>query len=68
MAQGTFKNMGAVDRTLRFLIGVVAVSLVFVGPKTPWGYLGLLPLVTSTVGFCPLYAVLGWSTKRQAAA
>jgi hypothetical protein len=41
--------------------------MVFVGPQTLWGYLGLIPLATGTVGYCPLYAALGWSTNRYAA-
>jgi hypothetical protein len=42
---------------------VVILALVFVGPKTPWGYLGLIPLITGMVGFCPLYALVGLSTR-----
>ena len=55
-------NMGKVDRVLRVIIGAVLISLVFVGPKTPWGWIGLVPLVTSLVGTCPLYTVFGWRT------
>lgn len=52
-------NEGAVDRVLRVLVGAGVLSLAFVGPQTPWAYLGLIPLLTGIVGFCPLYAVLG---------
>ncbi len=55
-------NEGAVDRVLRVLIGAGVLSLAFVGPQTPWGYLGLIPLLTGIVGFCPLYAMLGFNT------
>ncbi len=55
-------NMGKVDRVLRVIMGAVLISLVFVGPKTPWGWIGLVPLVTSLVGTCPLYTVFGWRT------
>ena len=55
-------NEGAVDRILRVLVGAAILSLAFVGPQTPWGYLGLIPLLTGLVGFCPLYTVLGINT------
>lgn len=55
-------NEGAVDRILRVIFGIGILSLAFIGPQTPWGYLGLIPLATGLVGFCPLYAVLGVNT------
>lgn len=55
-------NEGAVDRVLRVLVGAGVLSLAFVGPQTPWAYLGLVPLLTGIVGFCPVYAVLGVNT------
>ena len=55
-------NEGAVDRTLRVLVGLAGIALVLFGPKTPWGWIGLLPLLTGLVGTCPLYTLLGWST------
>ena len=55
-------NTGSLDRALRLLIGVVLLSLVFVGPKTAWGWLGLVPIGTSLMGWCPLYALLGFDT------
>lgn len=55
-------NEGTVDRTLRVLAGLAVVSMVFVGPQTMWGWLGLIPLVTGLVGSCPLYTALGFST------
>ncbi|EMP57090.1 hypothetical protein MSNKSG1_02669 [Marinobacter santoriniensis NKSG1] len=58
-------NMGGVDRTLRTLIGVVLLALVFVGPQTPWGWIGLVPLITGLVGICPLYTLLGIKTCRK---
>jgi Inner membrane protein YgaP-like, transmembrane domain len=56
------KNEGAVDRTLRVVVGVVLLSLVFVGPQTPWGWLGLVPLITGLAGSCPVYTLLGLRT------
>ncbi|CAN1531926.1 Protein of unknown function DUF2892 [Caulobacteraceae bacterium] len=55
-------NEGAVDRVLRVLVGIAILSLAFVGPRTPWAYLGIVPLLTGIVGFCPLYAILGINT------
>lgn len=57
-------NEGAIDRLLRVLVGIAVLSLVFIGPKTPWGYLGLVPLVTGIVGWCPLYSILGVNSCR----
>lgn len=55
-------NEGTIDRFLRVTVGVVLVALVFVGPKTPWGWLGLVPIATGLLGNCPLYSVLGINT------
>lgn len=57
-----FKNEGTVDRVLRVVAGAALVSLVFVGPQTPWGWIGLVPLVTGLIGNCPVYSLLGIST------
>ena len=56
------RNEGTVDRALRIIAGLGIVSLVFVGPQTPWGWLGLVPLVTGLIGVCPVYSVLGIRT------
>lgn len=53
------------DRGLRVVLGLGLLSLAFVGPKTPWGFVGLLPLLTGTVGFCPAYKLLGVKTRRE---
>ncbi len=57
-----FKNEGTIDRVLRVIAGAALVSLVFVGPETPWGWIGVVPLVTGLVGNCPVYSLLGIST------
>ncbi len=56
------KNEHSVDRVIRVILGVAILSLVFVGPKTPWGWLGLIPLFTGFVGSCPLYTACRMST------
>ena len=55
-------NVGTIDRALRILVGLTLISLVFVGPQTPWGWIGLLPLITGLVGWCPPYSLLGINT------
>ena len=59
-------NIGALDRVLRILVGLALISLAFWGPQTPWGYVGLVPLVTAFVGFCPAYRLLGICTLKKA--
>ncbi|MCX5743299.1 MAG: DUF2892 domain-containing protein [Proteobacteria bacterium] len=56
------QNEASLDRVVRVLLGLVLLSLVFVGPHTMWGLVGLVPLMTGLVGFCPLYRLLGVST------
>jgi len=55
-------NIGSYERIARGIVGLGILSLAFVGPATPWGYLGLVPLFTALVGWCPPYALLGIST------
>jgi hypothetical protein len=55
-------NENILDRGFRILVGVVLLSLVFWGPHTMFGWLGVVPLVTGLVGFCPIYKVFGLST------
>jgi hypothetical protein len=57
-------NIGKVERMIRIVVGIGVLSLAFVGPKSPWAYLGILPLLTGLVGWCPPYALLGISTVR----
>ena len=56
------KNEGTVDRALRVVAGLVLISLVFVGPQTAWGWIGVVPLVTGAIGSCPVYSLLGINT------
>ncbi len=55
-------NVGTIDRALRAILGIVLIALVFVGPHTPWGWLGLVPLGTALLGWCPPYAMFGINT------
>ncbi len=56
------RNEGTIDRALRIIVGIVLLALVFVGPQTPWGWIGIVPLVTGLVGMCPVYSILGINT------
>lgn len=56
------QNIGNIERAVRITVGAAILSLAFVGPATPWGYLGIVPLLTGLVGWCPPYALLGLST------
>ena len=55
-------NEGMKDRVLRVIVGAVLLTLVFVGPRTPWGWLGVIPLVTGLIGTCPVYTIFGLRT------
>ncbi len=55
-------NVGPVDRALRAIVGLVLIALVFVGPQTAWGWIGLVPLLTAVIGFCPAYTLFGIKT------
>ncbi|GAC1612065.1 MAG: DUF2892 domain-containing protein [Novosphingobium sp.] len=58
-------NVGSADRMLRIILGAILITLVFVGPKTAWGWLGLIPLGTALLGTCPLYTVFGFRTGSK---
>ena len=56
------RNLATLDRYLRILVGVVLLSLMFIGPRTIFGLIGLVPLLTAVAGHCPIYSLLGIST------
>lgn len=60
-------NESMADRAIRVVIGIALLAVAFVGPQTPWGYIGIIPLVTGLVGFCPLYRLVGLSTRGKTA-
>jgi hypothetical protein len=55
-------NAGTVDRALRVIVGLVLVGLAAAGTIGVWGWIGVVPLVTGLIGFCPAYTILGIST------
>ena len=61
------KNVGKIDKTIRIIVGVGLLSLLFIlsGNLKFIGLIGIIPLVTAFVGFCPLYGILGMSTNNK---
>ena len=58
------QNVGGIDRLLRVLVGLGLISLVFVGPQTAWGWIGVVPLATALIGWCPAYLPFGIKTCK----
>ncbi len=58
-------NEHLIDRVVRVVIGLALLSLVFIGPKTYWGLIGLIPIATGLLGSCPVYTLFGISTCRM---
>ncbi len=56
------RNEGTVDRAVRVIAGIAILSLAFIGPKSPWGFVGIVPIVTGLLGSCPAYTLFGLST------
>jgi len=59
------KNVGGIDRVLRIVAGLVLIALVFIGPQTVWGWVGLIPLLTGLFSFCPFYPLLGINSCKK---
>jgi fatty acid desaturase len=55
-------NVGGIDRILRITAGLVLIGLAATGTVGAWGWLGVVPLLTGAVGFCPVYPLLGMNT------
>jgi len=55
-------NEGTIDRAVRIVLGLGLISLAFIGPQSPLAFVGLVPLATGLLGFCPLYKIIGFST------
>jgi uncharacterized membrane protein HdeD (DUF308 family) len=58
------KNVHTIEQVIRIILGIVLLLLVFVGPKTLWGLLGIILLATGLIRFCPLYRLFGISTCK----
>lgn len=55
-------NAGGLDRALRVIAGIVLIALTLTGVIGVWGWIGVVPLLTGAVGFCPIYPILGINT------
>lgn len=55
-------NIGNIDRIIRILVGIALIAIVFVGPQTPYGWFGIVPLATALIGWCPVYKLIGIKT------
>lgn len=62
MSEFFSSNEGNIDRVLRVIVGLALLSLIFIGPKTMWGLIGVVPLFTGLLGTCPLYRLLHINT------
>ena len=59
------QNIHNIERVVRVVVGLGITSLVFVGPQSPWAWLGLVPVATGLLGWCPPYSLLGINTCRK---
>ncbi len=59
------KNIGSTERIIRIIAGTMIISLAFFGPKSAWAYLGIIPLATGLTGWCPPYALFGFSSCKS---
>jgi hypothetical protein len=71
------QNVHNVERVVRVIAGLAIISLVFIGPQSNWGWLGVIPLATGIIGWCPIplatgiigwcppYAIFGFSTCKN---
>lgn len=57
-------NIHHLERILRIVLGAFIISLAFWGPGSPWFLIGIIPVLTGLVGWCPPYAMLGISTCK----
>jgi hypothetical protein len=58
-------NVGGIDRVLRILAGIVLIALAATSVIGPWGWIGVVLLLTGAVSFCPVYTLLGFSTSKK---
>ena len=56
------RNVGGIDRTLRVLAGLVLIALAGTGVVGAWGWIGVVPLATGLIGWCPAYRLVGLDT------
>ena len=55
-------NVGGMDKIARIVVGLALLAMTIVGPKTLWGLIGIVPIATALMNFCPAYTLLGVNT------
>jgi len=58
------KNVGGFDRILRVVVGLVLIALATTGTVGAWGYIGIVPILTGAIGWCPAYLPFGFSSCK----
>ena len=59
------RNVGAIDRILRIVIGVILIAVTVMGMLPVWGWVGVVPLITGLLGICPAYTVFGFKSCKS---
>jgi len=59
-------NVGSIDRILRAVAGLALIAWALMGGPV-WAWIGVVPLATALIGFCPVYPLLGISTTKKTA-
>ncbi|MEE4379034.1 MAG: DUF2892 domain-containing protein [Candidatus Competibacteraceae bacterium] len=62
------KNIGSIDRVIRIVVGLILIGLALFGPQTPWGWLGIIPLATAMMGWCPAYSLIKFNSRSDLSA
>jgi len=60
------KNVGIIDRILRIVAGLALIAVTATGTIGPWGWIGVVPLATGVLGWCPAYTLFGFKTCKTA--
>ena len=60
-------NVGGMDKIARIVVGLALLAMTVVGPKTLWGLIGVVPLATGLLNFCPAYTLLGINSCKTKA-
>ena len=58
------KNIHPIERVIRVVVGLVLTSMAFIGPANPWFLIGIVPVLTGLIGWCPPYQILGINTCK----
>ncbi|WP_027853693.1 YgaP family membrane protein [Marinobacterium litorale] len=58
-------NVGGIDRILRIVVGLALIAATLAGALPVWGWIGVVPLLTGLVSFCPVYSLIGVCTKKD---